>query len=103
MLTGASRDLIDENAPVTDLGEHRLKDIKGPVSLFQLGATRFPPLKTISNTNLPRPQSSSYDARDSAFGTAASAMRAALPGRPGGERFRRHTSSASGTNANSVT
>jgi predicted ATPase/class 3 adenylate cyclase len=43
---------------VTDLGEHRLKDIEGPVWIFQLGSERFPPLKTISNTNLPRPASS---------------------------------------------
>jgi class 3 adenylate cyclase len=42
----------------TDLGEHRLKDIEGAVSIFQLGGTSFPPLKTISNTNLPRPASS---------------------------------------------
>jgi predicted ATPase/class 3 adenylate cyclase len=40
------------------LGEHRLKDIDGAVSIFQLGDRRFPPLKTISNTNLPRPTSS---------------------------------------------
>ena len=32
---------------VTDLGEHRLKDINGPVAIFQLGPGRFPPLKTI--------------------------------------------------------
>ena len=41
-----------------DLGEHRLKDITEAVAIFQLGAERFPPLKTISNTNLPRPASS---------------------------------------------
>ena len=41
-----------------DLGEHRLKDIEGPVSMHQLGEGSFPPLKTISNTNLPRPASS---------------------------------------------
>ena len=41
-----------------DLGEHRLKDFAEPVALFQLGDERFPPLKTISNTNLPRPASS---------------------------------------------
>jgi predicted ATPase len=41
-----------------DLGEHRLKDIPEPVSLYQLGEGSFPPLKTISNTNLPRPASS---------------------------------------------
>src|SRR6266508_2212378 len=43
---------------VTDLGEHRLKDFEQPVWIFQLGTERFPPLKTISNTNLPRPASS---------------------------------------------
>jgi predicted ATPase len=43
---------------VKDLGEHRLKDFDEPVWIFQLGETRFPPLKTISNTNLPRPASS---------------------------------------------
>ncbi|HEV8339260.1 MAG TPA: tetratricopeptide repeat protein, partial [bacterium] len=45
------------HADVTDLGEHRLKDIEGPVWIFQLGTKRFPLLKTISNTNLPRPAS----------------------------------------------
>jgi predicted ATPase/Tfp pilus assembly protein PilF len=43
---------------LTDLGEHRLKDIDGAVLIRQLGGKRFPPLKTISNTNLPRPASS---------------------------------------------
>jgi predicted ATPase/class 3 adenylate cyclase len=41
-----------------DLGEHRLKDFDKPISIFQLGDERFPPLKAISNTNLPRPASS---------------------------------------------
>src|SRR5262245_13645007 len=57
VLSEATRALVD-GALVTDLGEHRLKDIAGAVSLFQLGSERFPPLKTISNTNLPRPASS---------------------------------------------
>ena len=43
---------------LVDLGEHRLKDIEKAVPLFQLGEGSFPPLKTISNTNLPRPASS---------------------------------------------
>ena len=43
---------------LTDLGEHRLKDIEEAVSIYQLGEGSFPPLKTISNTNLPRPASS---------------------------------------------
>jgi predicted ATPase len=41
-----------------DLGEHRLKDFDEPTPIYQLGDERFPPLKTISNTNLPRPASS---------------------------------------------
>ena len=43
---------------VTNLGEHRLKDFTEPVPIFQLGLAHFAPLKTISNTNLPRPVSS---------------------------------------------
>jgi predicted ATPase/class 3 adenylate cyclase len=43
---------------VIDLGEHRLKDFDEPVWIFQLGEERFPPLRTISNTNLPSPASS---------------------------------------------
>ena len=40
------------------LGEHRLKDFDEPIALFQLGDGEFPPLRTVSNTNLPRPVSS---------------------------------------------
>ena len=56
VLSQATRLLLGELS-VTDLGEHRLKDIEGAVAIFQLGEARFPPLKTISNTNLPRPAS----------------------------------------------
>ncbi len=56
LLSAATRALLDGG--VTDLGEHRLKDFAEPVGIFQLGEERFPPLKTISNTNLPRPASS---------------------------------------------
>jgi predicted ATPase/class 3 adenylate cyclase len=48
---------LDDDA-LLDLGEHRLKDFEQPVLILQLGAERFPPLKTVSNTNLPRPASS---------------------------------------------
>jgi predicted ATPase/class 3 adenylate cyclase len=44
-----------DDLTLTDLGEHRVKDFADPVWLFQLGTERFPPLRTISNTNLPRP------------------------------------------------
>jgi predicted ATPase len=57
VLSDATRALVDGVA-LTDLGEHRLKDIEGAVSVYQLGPKTFPPLKTISNTNLPRPASS---------------------------------------------
>jgi predicted ATPase len=56
LLSAATRAALDGG--VTDLGEHRLKDFAEPVAIFQLGEARFPPLKTISNTNLPRPASS---------------------------------------------
>jgi predicted ATPase len=56
LLSGATSELVAEN--VLDLGRHRLKDFPEPVSLYQLGSDRFPPLRTISNTNLPAPLSS---------------------------------------------
>ena len=56
LVSQATGALVDGD--LIDLGEHRLKDFEQPVALFQLGGERFPPLKTISNTNLPRPASS---------------------------------------------
>jgi predicted ATPase len=55
LISEETRDLVDVEA--MDLGEHRVKDFDQPVWIFQLGSERFPPLKTISNTNLPRPTS----------------------------------------------
>jgi class 3 adenylate cyclase len=62
LLSAATRDaLADQTArpevDLFDLGEHRLKDFDRPVAIFQLGTHAFPPLRTISNTNLPRPAS----------------------------------------------
>jgi len=56
VLTGATAGLVESE--LTSLGDHRLKDIDGAISIYQLGEERFPPLKTISNSNLPRPASS---------------------------------------------
>ena len=56
VLSKATAELM--RAELTDLGEHRLKDVAEPVAIYQLGSGSFPPLKTISNTNLPRPASS---------------------------------------------
>src|SRR5262249_29087752 len=64
ILSASTVELLDpgdessQALPVTDLGEHRLKDIAEAVAIYQLGNTSFPPLKTISSTNLPRPASS---------------------------------------------
>jgi predicted ATPase len=57
LLSKATRDHV-ETSELRDLGDHRLKDFDDPVWIFQLGSEPFPPLKTISNTNLPRPASS---------------------------------------------
>jgi predicted ATPase/class 3 adenylate cyclase len=58
VLSQATRTPLDERYALVELGEHRLKDIPEPVAIYQLGDGQFPPLKTISNTNLPRPASS---------------------------------------------
>ncbi len=58
VLSQETRAFVADAFPLLDLGEHRLKDFEEPVWLYQLGQKRFPPLKTISNTNLPRPASS---------------------------------------------
>src|SRR5204862_4817591 len=58
LLSRETRALLDERPVLRELGEHRLKDFEEPVWLYQLGEEGFPPLKTISNTNLPRPAGS---------------------------------------------
>ena len=68
-LSPATAELVE--LELTDLGEHRLKDISEPVAIFQLGSERFPPLKTISNTNLPRPASSFVGRDDELRGARA--------------------------------
>jgi predicted ATPase/class 3 adenylate cyclase len=40
---------------LTDLGEHRLKDLSAPERIFQLGDGDFPALKSLYRTNLPVP------------------------------------------------
>jgi predicted ATPase/class 3 adenylate cyclase len=58
LLSRETRELVDGAVELTDLGEHRVKDFAKPVWIYQLGTERFPALKTISNTNLPRPAGS---------------------------------------------
>ena len=57
VLSSATRELLGDRFPLVALGEHRFKDIE-PAVVHQLGRAIFPPLKTIWNTNLPRPASS---------------------------------------------
>ena len=54
LLSNSTRDLLDPDVPVADLGLHRLKGFADPVHLFQLGSAEFPPLATAAATNLPR-------------------------------------------------
>jgi predicted ATPase/class 3 adenylate cyclase len=72
LLSGATRELVAED--VLDLGRHRLKDFPEEVSLYQLGSDRFPPLRTISNTNLPVPLSS-FVGREQEVAQVASLVR----------------------------
>jgi predicted ATPase len=44
--------LVDP-ALLTDLGEHRLKDLRAPERVFQVGTDQFPPLKSLYRSNLP--------------------------------------------------
>jgi class 3 adenylate cyclase len=64
LLSQASRELVD-GLSITDLGEHRLKDINEAVSIYQLEAPRFPPLCWLA----PRP------GRRSGRGSATSSSR----------------------------
>ncbi|MDP9244230.1 MAG: adenylate/guanylate cyclase domain-containing protein [Chloroflexota bacterium] len=58
VLSKETRTFLGQRFDLLDLGEHRVKDFAAPIWIYQLGGERFPPLKTISNTNLPRPTSS---------------------------------------------
>ncbi len=54
VLVSASTASLAELA-LTDLGEHRFKDLLAPERIYQLGADEFPPPKTLYQTNLPVP------------------------------------------------
>jgi predicted ATPase/class 3 adenylate cyclase len=73
LLSQATRGLVD-GPEVRDLGDHRLKDFDEPVRLFQLGRVEFPPLKTLSNTNLPV-SASSFVGRERELADVTSLLR----------------------------
>ena len=59
LLSRSSADAADAPFELRDLGEHRLKDLPEPEWIFQVRghglAFDFPPLRSLSNTNLPIP------------------------------------------------
>ena len=73
LLSKATLEQAGEDVGCVDLGEHRLKDLDEPVWLYQLGAEEFPPLKTIANTNLPRP-ASAFVGRERELGDVTSLL-----------------------------
>jgi predicted ATPase/class 3 adenylate cyclase len=59
LLTATARRALNGDTAFVELGHHVLKDLESPVELFQLAAEglrrEFPPLKTLTNANLPEP------------------------------------------------
>jgi predicted ATPase/class 3 adenylate cyclase len=53
LVSTSTASLVDTQ--LTDLGEHRLKDLSAPERIHQLADGEFPPLKTLYRTNLPVP------------------------------------------------
>jgi predicted ATPase/class 3 adenylate cyclase len=92
VLSKRTRELAGGGFAYRDLGEHRLKDLAEPVWLYQLGSERFPPLKSLSNTNLPTP-ASSFLGREAELSEAEALLREARfltvsgPGGTGKTRF----------------
>ena len=74
VLSLATREVLATQQPLVELGEHRFKDIDSPIAIYQIGERAFPPLKTISNTNLPR-AASSFIGRESELAEVVTRIR----------------------------
>ena len=55
LISATTASAVGDMSTLLDLGEHRLKDLPLPERLYQLGDRPFPPLKTVSPSNLPVP------------------------------------------------
>jgi predicted ATPase len=55
VLVSATTASVADDRALVDLGDHRLKDLPVPERIYQLGDRPFPPLKTVSASNLPVP------------------------------------------------
>ena len=75
LVSQATRQLLDSSEELTDLGDHRLKDLGAPQRLYQLGDEEFPPLKTLHRTNLPI-QATPLVGRERELAEAAALLRA---------------------------
>jgi predicted ATPase len=60
LCSAATAGLVEGQVSLVDLGEHRLRDLDGPLRVFQIGQGRFPPIRTLDPLpgNLPLPTSS---------------------------------------------
>jgi class 3 adenylate cyclase len=73
LVSSATAQLLE--LKLTDLGEHRFKDLSAPERVYQLGADELPPLKSLYRTNLPVPTTPGQE--------AAKRMRTQIGARPG--------------------
>jgi predicted ATPase/class 3 adenylate cyclase len=53
LISHTTRELLDAELVLRDLGEHRLKDLSEGRRLYQLGEEDFPPVRGLNFTNLP--------------------------------------------------
>jgi predicted ATPase len=69
--------LVGDNAPLVDLGEHRLRDLSAAQRVFQIGGGRFPPLRSVDAvpTNLPTVRNELIGRADDVAALAALAER----------------------------
>jgi class 3 adenylate cyclase len=58
ILVSASTAALVHDVDLADLGPHRLKDLSAPERIYQVGDEKFPPLKSLHQTNLPIPATS---------------------------------------------
>ena len=63
--------LAGEDLPLSDLGEHRLKDMAAAERIFQFGTDQHPRLNSLSPANLPDPAGRSSGARRSCSRSAS--------------------------------
>jgi predicted ATPase len=76
LCSSATAEIVGDDVVLVDLGEHRLRDLDRPMHVFQLGAGRFPPLRSLDSFpgNLPL-QVSSFVGRERELARGIEALR----------------------------